>query len=260
MEALDLDWGKMHLNARKGSGPALVFVNSLGTDLRMWDAVIQRLPKEWTCLRMDKRGHGLSDTAREPYTLSDLATDVIAAMDSADIARGVIVGCSVGGMIAQHIALMAPDRVVALVLSNTASKLGEPQSWRDRTGGILKSGMAPMADAILPRWFGPGMFKRPEADLWRNLLIRTDAQGYIATCEAIAQANVTPRLNRILQPALVIGGGHDQVTPPDTVEALAANLPRADFAMFENSGHLPAIEEPAAFAEVLSRYVERVTP
>ena len=117
-----------------------------------------------------------------------------------------------------------------------------------------------MANAILPRWFGPEMLKRPEADLWRNLLSRTDTQGYIATCEAIAQADVTPCLSRILQPALVIGGRHDQATPPETVEALAENLPRADFAMFENSGHLPAIEEPAAFAEMLTRYVERVTP
>ncbi|MEP3686228.1 MAG: 3-oxoadipate enol-lactonase [Sulfitobacter dubius] len=260
MEALEFEWGKMHLNVRNGSGPDLVFVNSLGTDLRMWDAVIHRLPSTWVCVRMDKRGHGLSDTAPASYSLSDLATDVIAAMDRAKITRGVIVGCSVGGLIAQQIALMAPDRVVALVLSNTASKLGAPEAWRDRAEGIRENGMGPMANAILPRWFGPEMLKRPEADLWRNLLSRTDTQGYIATCEAIAQADVTPCLSRILQPALVIGGRHDQATPPETVEALAENLPRADFAMFENSGHLPAIEEPAAFAEMLTRYVERVTP
>lgn len=260
MEALEFDWGKMHLNLRRGAGPALVFVNSLGTDLRMWDAVTWRLPETWTCLRMDKRGHGLSSTDPAPYAIADLATDVIAAMDHADIIRAVIVGCSVGGMIAQHIALMAPDRVIALVLSNTAPKLGEVQTWHGRAETIAKTGMTPMADAILPRWFGPEMMKRPEADLWRNLLSRTDARGYIATCKAIAQADVTSSLNKITQPALVIGGGYDQATPPETAEALATALPCADFALFENAGHLPAIEDPAAFAEMLTRYVERVAP
>lgn len=260
MDALKFDWGTMHLNGRTGSGPALVFINSLGTDLRMWDAVTRRLPPAWTCLHMDKRGHGLSDTAPNPYTLPDLATDVVAAMDHANISRAVIVGCSIGGLIAQHIALMAPERVLAIVLSNTAPKFGEPRAWRERADGIRTNGMAAMAEGILPRWFGPDMLKRPEVDLWRNLLARTDAQGYIATCEAIAQADVTDRLHQITQPALVIGGGHDRATPPKTVEALAAKLPRADFAMLENAGHLPAVEEPAAFAEMLARYVERVAP
>lgn len=257
MEALKLEWGKMHLEARKCAGPALVFANSLGTDMRMWNAVLPHLPEDWTCLRMDKRGHGLSDAAPDPYDLTHLAEDLIAAMDYAGLERAVIVGCSVGGLIAQHVALVAPERVTALVLSNTASKLVTASVWRERIAGIRARGMAAMADEILPRWFGPAMMARPEADLWRNLLRRTDPQGYMATCDAISRADVTARLAEITQPALVIGGQHDMSTPPEVVERLAAGLPRADLALFEQSGHLPAIEEPAEFAAMIRGFVER---
>ena len=258
VHALKCDWGTMHLNRSEGDDVALVFINSLGTDLRMWDAVASRLPQDWTQLRMDKRGHGLSQTAPQGYGIPGLAEDVIAAMDHARIDEAVIVGCSVGGLIAQHIALMAPQRVTGLILSNTAPVLGAAENWHARIDGVRESGMVAMADGILPPWFGPAMLERPEAALWHTLLARTDAEGYIATCAAIAGTDITDRLGEITQPALVIGGQHDLATPPEVVEGLARNLPRADLVMFETTGHLPAVEEPIAFAEALVKFVERI--
>lgn len=258
MQALIRAWGKMHLDFTGGEGTALVFANSLGTDLRMWDAVLLRLPGEWACLRMDKRGHGLSEAAPRGYGIPDLAEDVIAAMDHAGIERAVIVGCSIGGLIAQHAALMTPGRVIGLVLSNTAPMLGAAEGWLTRIEGVRANGMAAMADAILPRWFGPAMLSRPEAALWRSMLARSDAEGYIAACAAIAGTDITDRLGEIAQPALVIGGRHDLATPPEVVTNLAGALPRADLLMFETTGHLPAVEAPEAFAEALLTFVERM--
>lgn len=258
MDALQCDWGGMHVDLQPGTAPALVMCNSLGTDLRMWDGVLASLPQGRSCLRMDKRGHGLSDRAPGPYGLSDLAGDVLAAMDHAGQERAVILGCSIGGLIALHLALMAPDRVLALVLSNTAPKLGTPEMWAARTRGVEERGMEAMSAEIIPRWFGPDMLNRSEARLWHNLLQRTDPQGYVAACEAIAGADVTARLGEITQPALVVGGRHDKTTPPETVLHLKAALPCADFVLFERSGHLPAIEEPAAFAGILNEFMERV--
>lgn len=261
MKALDLDWGTMHLNLSKKDSEeqSLVFVNSLGTDLRMWDAVCAHLPDSWTTLRMDKRGHGLSDTAPEGYSILDLAGDVLAAMDHARISRAQIVGCSIGGLIAQHLALIAPDRISGLVLSNTAPMLGAASDWLSRIDGIHNNGMAAFADGILPRWFGPDFLAKPEAQLWRTLLARMDEAGYIATCRAIAGTDVTDRLNEITQHTLVLAGKHDLATPPEMVDALAHVLPRADLVIFENTGHLPAIEAPAAFAGHLIRFIERIT-
>nr|WP_321510906.1 3-oxoadipate enol-lactonase [uncultured Celeribacter sp.] len=258
MHALTRDWGTMHVHHRPGSGPALVFINSLGTDLRMWDAVVTRLPESWTALRMDKRGHGLSETAAEGYGIPELAEDVIAAMNDAGLERAFLVGCSIGGLIAQHIALMAPARVMGLVLSNTAPMLGAAEGWRTRIDAIRESGMAAMSEGILPRWFGPAMLANANAPLWRTLLARTDQDGYIATCAAIAGTDITDRLSEITQPVLVFGGKHDLATPPEVVEALARALPRADLVMFEETGHLPAIEAPEAFTEALMKFVERI--
>jgi 3-oxoadipate enol-lactonase len=258
MHALKRDWGTMHVSRKGGTGPALVFINSLGTDLRMWDEVCGHLPQSWVTLRMDKRGHGLSDTAPVGYGIPELAEDVIAAMEDAGIARAILVGCSIGGLIAQHVALMAPSKVQGLVLSNTASMLGAAEGWHARIDGVRANGMAAMAEGILPRWFGPKMLANPNAPLWRTLLARTDQDGYIATCAAIAGTDITDRLGEITQPALVFGGKHDLATPPEVVEALARNLPRADLVMFEETGHLPAIEAPEAFTEALVKFVERI--
>ena len=181
------------------------------------------------------------------------------AQQDAGIARAILVGCSIGGLIAQHVALMAPERVVGLVLSNTASQLGAADGWLSRIEAIRAQGMAAMAEGILPRWFGPAFLARPEAALWRTLLARTDQEGYIATCGAIAGTDITDRLSAISQPALVFGGQYDLATPPEVVEALARSLPDAELVMFETTGHLPAIEAPAPFSEALVKFVKRIT-
>lgn len=263
MHAVKQDWGTMHVSHRAGNGTTLVFINSLGTDLRMWDKVCALLPEDWSTLRMDKRGHGLSENAPADthggYGIPDLAGDVLAAMDDAGVHSSILVGCSIGGLIAQHVALMAPDRVEGLVLSNTASTLGAAEGWLARIDAVRANGMAAMADSILPRWFGPKMLADPNVALWRTLLSRTDQEGYIATCAAIAGTDITDRLPEITQPALVLGGKHDMATPPEVVEMLAQNLPRADLVVFEDSGHLPAIEVPEAFSEALVKFVERIS-
>lgn len=259
MQAFNLDWGTMHLNLSKGEGPAFVFLNSLGTDLRMWDAVCARLPADYNMLRMDKRGHGLSDTGPAGYGIPELANDVLAAMDHAGFDHAILVGCSIGGLIAQHIALMAPERVIGLVLSNTAPMLGAAEGWLSRIDAVKQNGMAAMAEGILPRWFGPDFLETPEAALWRSMLGRTDQLGYIATCGAIAGTDITARLPEITAPALVFAGRHDLATPPTVVEALAAALPHAELIMFETTGHLPAIELPVVFAQELINFVKRIT-
>lgn len=103
-----------------------------------------------------------------------------------------VVGLSVGGMIAQALAARRPDLVRALVLSGTAPRIGTAEMWNARIAAVEATGLAPIADAVLERWF-TARFRAedPGFALWRNMLVRTPARGYAATCAAIRDADLT---------------------------------------------------------------------
>lgn len=256
MRALTRPWGTLHLrvDGAPDCGTPWVFLNSLGTDLRMWEAVLPFLPRG-VALRLDFRGHGLSAVAPAPFGIADLVDDVLAAMDACGLARARIVGCSVGGLVAQRLARTAPERVAALVLSNTAPRIGTPEAWAERVATVEAGGMSAIADAIIARWFGPPMHDRPEAALWRAMLERTPAAGYAALCHAIAAEDLTAEVGAIDRPCLVIAGGADGATPPAQVRALAEAVPGAAFVEIAEAGHLPAVETPEAFARALSSFI-----
>ena len=143
--------------------PAVLFANSLGSDLRIWDDVVAALAKEFRLVRYDKRGHGLSDVAT-PFGIDDHASDVAALLDHAGIGPCALVGISMGGMIAQRFAVRFPNRVRALVLCDTAAKIGTAEIWNERIRAIRQSGMAAVAETVIQRWFAPGFRVRaPEA-------------------------------------------------------------------------------------------------
>ncbi|MGD1886939.1 MAG: 3-oxoadipate enol-lactonase [Cohaesibacteraceae bacterium] len=257
MRAIARPWGAMHarLDERDGSVGA-VFLNSLGTDLRMWDSAIDELSSLRTALRLDFRGHGLSAVAEQGYYISDLAEDVVAAMDAANIEQAVVIGCSVGGLVAQQLAIVAPNRVSALVLSNTTSRLGTIEAWEDRVQRIKIHGLPHLSGEILERWFAPSSLDKAERDLWRAMLERTPADGYCALCQAIAEADLTNHVSTISVPTCVIAGSMDEATPAWRVSALADRIPQAQFIEFGGVAHLPAIETPVQFAAAVSHFIE----
>ncbi len=257
MRVLTRPWGHLHFrDSGPSKAPALLFANSLGTDLRMWEAVGERLPKVRT-IGFDKRGHGLSATPEGGWDIADLADDAIALLDHLGLERVVVVGCSVGGQIAQALTIRHPERVSALLLSNTAARIGTPESWQARIDAIEAGGLAAIAPAVLTRWFAPAFLARPDARLWATMLERCDPQGYIATCEALARADLTAEVPRITCPTLCLAGSEDQATPPDLVRATAERIPGARFVVLDGSGHLPAIDAPEATARLIRDLMEQ---
>ena len=163
-------------------GKPVVFSNSLGTDLRLWDAILPLLPKGLRIIRYDKRGHGLSDCPDGPYTLEDLVADAEALLEALGIRDCVFVGLSVGGLIGQELARNRPDLIRAAVLSNTALRMGTPDMWLDRMAAIRVGGLESIAEAIMDRWFGAGFRQRPEVALWKNMLTSIPQEGYLGCC------------------------------------------------------------------------------
>ena len=255
MAVLQRPWGAMHLRVDGPAGaPAVVFANSLGTDLRLWDALLPLLPPGLRFIRYDKRGHGLSDLGG-PVTDADLAADAIAVIER--VARGpvVFVGLSIGGLIGQAVASLRPDLVRALVLSNSAARLGTAESWQARIDAVRAGGLASIADAVMERWFAAPFRATPDLAPWRNMLIRTPPEGYIAACGALAAADRTAATAALRLPVLAIAGDADGATPPDLVAATAALIPGAAFHVIPGAGHLPCVETPAAHAALIAPFL-----
>jgi 3-oxoadipate enol-lactonase len=256
MQALSRPFGAMHVQVDgPEAGPPVVFANSLGTDLRLWDRVLPLLPQNLRMIRYDKRGHGLSGMGGGE-TLEDHAEDAIAVIEA--IAKGpvVFVGLSIGGLIAQRVAERRPDLIRALVLSNTAARLGTGESWQARIGAIQAGGLDSIADAVMERWFAPAFRATPDLALWRAMLARTPAAGYIAACRALASGDQTRATSRLRLPTLVIAGEADGASPVEVVQATAALIPGATFHVIPGAGHLPCVEAPEAWADLAGPFLK----
>ncbi|OOY20385.1 3-oxoadipate enol-lactonase [Thioclava sp. DLFJ5-1] len=256
MHALICDWGHIHYREDGvAQGVPVICLNSLGTDLRMWDGLVAPL-SGYRLVRMDKRGHGLSATSDAAPTITDLARDALAVADHLGIEAAVFVGCSIGGMIAQEIARIAPERVRALVLSNTAAKIGTEESWAERIATVETQGLPAMAQGVIERWFGPTFRAHPDCALWVTAVARTDAKGYANCCAALAGADLRDALPEISAPTLVIAGSHDGATPPEQVMEMAAAIPGARAELIEGAGHIPAIEAPEQVARLITEFLK----
>lgn len=241
-------------------GRVVMLANSLGTDLRVWDALLPLLPAGLRIVRFDKRGHGLSDATPAPYAMDQLVADAEGICDGLGLRDITVVGLSIGGLIGQGLAAKRPDLVLALVLMDTAAQIGTAQMWQDRIDTINVKGVEALADPILERWFTPGFrTTNPEFPLWRNMLTRTSVAGYTGCCAAIAGADLTETTRALRLPVMAMAGDQDGSTPPDLVRA-TADLCGAAFHVIPDAGHIPCVEQPEATARLLSDFLERTAP
>lgn len=249
------------LRLAEGGAPVIVLINSLGTDFRIWDQVRDKLADRFTTLAYDKRGHGLSGLGDPPYAIADHADDLAGLLDHLDLHDVILCGLSVGGLIAQALCLSRPQDIRGLVLSNTAMKIGTPESWNARIAAVEESGIAPILDDVMARWF-TAAFRRPDNALYQgccNMLLRQPASGYAGTCAAIRDADFTQAAAQISVPTLCIAGREDGSTPPELVQAMAGRIPGARFEVIEEAAHIPCIETPAVHAALIRSLAQEVT-
>lgn len=256
MALLELSTHQLHYRVDGDAGPWVVFCNSLGTDLHMWDAQVEALSTRFRVLRYDRRGHGQSTAAPGPYTLADLGGDVLALMDALEIERAHFCGLSIGGLVGQWLGIHAPERIERLVVCATAVKIGTAESWNQRIALVQGRGLTPLLGATADRWFTPD-FIAANPDVVEDILARfaaVSAEGYAGCCAALAGADLRAQINRIGVPVLAISGDDDPVCTPDDLQAIADGV--ADGRHLSLPGrHIVNIESAGAFSSALADFM-----
>lgn len=260
MTMTTLDLGTHRLNYRTDGDadgkPWIVFCNSLGTDLHMWDEQAAGLSDTFRILRYDRRGHGHSTAPTPPHTIADLGGDVIALLDALKIGKAHFCGLSIGGLTGQWLGIHAGERFDKIVVCATAAKIGTAESWASRIAAVEANGLAALTAATAERWFSPA-FNQSHAALVAKVLesfVATSVEGYNGCCAALAGGDLRVDIHRIENPLLAISGADDPVCPPADLDAIARSVQNGRHIALPGR-HIVNIESAAAFNTALRDFL-----
>ena len=234
------------------NSPVLIFSNSLGTDLRMWDRVVPLLLPYFRIVRYDTRGLGQSEVTEAPYQVAQLGQDLIDLLDELGLAKVHFCGLSMGGQIGQWLGIHHPDRFHKLVLCNTAAKIGHDEGWNARINLIRKEGLQAIWGGTQKVWFRDNFISENPAVLQdlAGMFLANDVLGYANCCAAVRDADFREELQKIPLDTLVVTGDEDSATTVADAEFMVQQIPSAQLQVLP-ARHIPSIEQPAAFAETL---------
>lgn len=257
MPFAEISGARLHYSlAGSSAAPVLVFSHSLGADLSMWDIQANAFSSRFRVLRCDTRGHGQSSVTPGPYSIEQLARDVLALLDALQFPRVHFCGLSMGGQIGQWLGIHAADRLGKLVLCNTGAKIGTADGWKTRIETVRSQGMKEVAPAVLARWFTPAYREKDPQTVAaiRHIMESMNPEGYIACCAAVCDFDSRASLSLIRTPTLVIAGAHDASTPPSDGRSLAERIPGARYAELD-AAHLSNIEDRDRFNLELANFL-----
>ena len=237
--------------------PALLFSNSLGTNLSMWQPQIDYFKDQFFVICYDTRGHGQSSAPQGPYQLQDLGVDVIELLDALNVNKAHFCGISMGGLTGQWLAIHYPERFDHVVICNTAAKIGTEQAWLDRAKLVREQGLEPIAQTAASRWFTEN-FIQNRAVVVENLsqnLAQGSVEGYANCCEALAKADLRDEIKSIHLPVLIIAGQQDPVTTVEDGRFLQQRIKNSQ--LFEiNASHISNLEQSHVFNQSLSNFLK----
>ena len=239
------------------SGPPMVLLHALGTNLRIWDEVVAQLPQH-RILRLDMRGHGGSDVPDGPYSMGALIHDAERMIEKAGMKEVVVVGLSIGGLIAQGLATKRLDLVRGMVLSNTAARIGIAGQWQARIETVRAGGLSAIEDSTMERWFGRKWRENPTMPSLRDIFRSTEAEGWIGAAAAIAGTDFYTPTAALTLPTLAIAGGNDGSTPPDLIRETADLIRGSHFHLIRGAGHIPMAEKPVEYVEILKTFLKGI--
>lgn len=232
---------------------------SLGTTWEMWDPLAASLASTYRVVRFDTRGHGHSPVPPGPYSVAELASDVVALADTLGIDRFGFVGLSLGGAIGQELAVSHPGRVAAVVLACTVPSFGDPATWTDRASQVRSSGMASLAEPTRGRWFTDG-FRAAHPDVVERLismLTGTDPEGYASCCDALSRFDLWDSLAVIAVPVRVVAAAEDPVASVPACSTMADTIPGADLVVIDDASHIATAAQPETFRTAVLEHLEK---
>lgn len=235
--------------------PPVILIHGLGLDLRLWAGLLPALARN-RVLTLDLRGHGLSDTPPAPYSLGGLIRDVERLADHFSLRDAVVVGQGEGGLIAQGLAVKRLDMVRGLVLTGTATRLGNPDLWAARIARHRDNG--PDIEADCAALLGPRWEALPAAGPVRAMLEETRAEGWQGLAAAMATADLYQTTATLTLTTLVLAGGEDRKVPPDMQRETADLIAGAEFCLLPGAPHLSMLTDPARFRQALGGFLTRI--
>lgn len=247
-----------------GSGPWLTLSHSLAAHMGMWEPQLAQLSQHFTVLRYDIRGHGQTQATDGPYTLRQLANDVVRLLQHVGAARTHWVGLSLGGMIGQTLAIEHPQLLDRVVIANSTGQ-GAPnaaQIWQERATLAQTQGMGALVQPTLSRWFtDPYRAQHPEVMARIGHMIEhTPVAGYASCCAAIAELNTLDGLTQAKQACLVLVGDQDQATPPAMSERIHQHWPASQYTVLKDAAHLSSVEQAQAFTNAVLGFLNPPAP
>jgi 3-oxoadipate enol-lactonase len=239
------------------SARPLVLVHALGADSEMWDPQLPELSAMRRVVMVDLPGHGNSIAGPGPYTIRDLGEDVLDVATTAGAGEFDLCGMSLGGLISLWIAGHSPERVMSLVASNTAARIGSEEIWQARIDAVAGGGIEAVSDQALARFF-TSSFATEHPDVFEptsRALLATDPGGYAACCAALRDADLRELVEAIRCPTLVIGGTADISTPLDESVWLHDHIEGSTLHILDGAPHLSNLEQPEAWTEAAKRFL-----
>jgi 3-oxoadipate enol-lactonase len=239
--------------------PVVVLSNSLGATYQMWNPQVAALEERFRVVRYNTRGHGGSPVPDGPYSIDDLADDLVALLDRLGVGRAHLVGLSLGGMTALRVAARDSERVDRLAVLCTGAQLPPASGWTDRATTVRSGGSGAVATAVVERWFtAKYLSAHPEVRQAAEAMVTaTPAQGYAACCEAIAALDLRDELASITAPTLAIAGADDPATPPPKLEEIATGVKNGKLLVVARAAHLANAEQPGIITPALIEHLEK---
>ena len=232
---------------------AVVLCGSLGSTAAMWEPQLPALAAAgYDSFRVDHPGHGREPAPAGLVTVADLAARVLRLLDERGLERASFCGLSLGGCVGMRLAAYAPERVERRVVACASPRFGTRESWLDRAATVREQGLEAIADAVLARWFTRGF---SDTERYRAMLLSTSREGYARCCEALAEFDARPWLDRIEAPTLVVHGAADPAVGEADLDLLIRGIGDSRLVVLDDAAHLANVEQAEAFSAAVLEFL-----